>query len=102
MEIVRGCDAIEPVAVFSAAVLASPVLMSRKLSGSLVGAVVLQLINFFRLVTLFFIGAYSRTIFDVLHESVWQAAFVLLALVFWAIWVQWATRAQREHPSGSS
>lgn len=102
MEIVRGCDAIEPVAVFAAAVLASPVVVSRKLSGIFVGAAALLLINLLRLVSLFFVGAYYRKMFDVLHESVWQAAFVLLALVFWAIWVQWATRSPHEQSNVSS
>ncbi len=102
MQIVRGCDAIEPVAVFAAAVLASPVVVSRKLPGIFVGAVALLLINLLRLVSLFFVGAYSRKMFDVLHESVWQAAFVLLALVFWAIWVRWATRSPREQSNVSS
>jgi hypothetical protein len=27
-----------------------------------------------------------------MHYDLWQAAFIVLAIVAWAIWVQWATR----------
>ena len=94
MEIVRGCDAIEPVAAFVAAVLASPVSLGTKLPGILVGALVLLVINIVRLVSLFFIGAYWPKALEVAHEDLWQAAFIVLAIVLWAIWVQWATRGR--------
>ena len=91
MQIVRGCDAIEPVAVFAAAVLASPVAMWSKILGLLAGTLALLLINLGRLVSLFYVGAYFPKAFDLVHLDLWQAAFIVLALCFWAIWVQWAT-----------
>ncbi|UCE61919.1 MAG: hypothetical protein JSU63_09325, partial [Phycisphaerales bacterium] len=72
MRIVRGCDAIEPVAAFTAAVLASPVSVSFKAWGILVGALALQVINLIRLVTLFFVGVYFPRALDIVHIDVWQ------------------------------
>ena len=92
MTIVRGCDAIEPVAAFTAAVFASPVSFWLKIPGVVVGALALLLINLARLVSLFFVGIYFPAAFDLIHMDVWQAAFIVLAICFWAIWVQWATR----------
>jgi len=92
LEIVRGCDAIEPAAMYMAAVLASPVGVWPKLPGILIGTAAIMLINLLRIVSLFFVGVYYPDAFDILHEDVWQAVFVVLALGFWAIWVQWATR----------
>lgn len=92
MRIVRGCDAIEPVAAFAAAVLASPVSLWFKAWGILVGVLALQVINLIRIVSLFFVGVYFPRALDVVHIDVWQAVFVVLAICFWAIWVQWATR----------
>jgi len=95
LEIVRGCDAIEPAATYIAAVLASPVGIWPKLPGILIGTAGLLLINLIRIVSLFFVGVYYPSAFDMLHEDVWQAAFMVLAVGFWAIWVQWATRERR-------
>lgn len=96
MEIVPGCDAIEPLATFVAAVLASPVRFVLKIPGILIGAAVIVAVNIVRLVSLFFVGLYYPDKFDFIHEGVWQAAFVALAIVLWFIWVQWATRGERQ------
>ena len=96
IEIVRGCDAIEPAATYIAAVLASPVGVWPKIPGILIGTVAIMLINLVRIVSLFFVGVYYRSAFDMLHEDVWQAAFIVLAVGFWAIWVQWATRVRKD------
>jgi len=92
LEIVRGCDAIEPSAIYIAAVLASPVGVWPKLPGVLIGTTALMLINLLRIVSLFFVGVYYPSAFNMIHEGVWQAAFVVLAIVFWGVWVQWATQ----------
>lgn len=98
MEIVRGCDAIEPIAIYLAAVLASPVGVWPKLPGILIGSAGLLLINLLRIVSLFYIGIHYRSLFDMLHEQVWQMVFIVLAIAFWAVWVQWATRNERKPP----
>jgi len=92
MRVVRGCDAIEPIAAFVAAVLASPISFWTKLPGILAGAVALSFLNLIRLVTLFLVGVYAPSAVDFVHFDVWQAAFIVLAICFWAVWVQWATR----------
>jgi len=96
VEIVRGCDAMEPMAAFIAAVLASPVPFWLKVPGILTGLTALLVINLVRIVSLFFVGLYWRSAFDTIHLDVWQAAFIVLAIAFWAVWVQWATRERRE------
>ncbi len=92
VQIVRGCDALDPTFAFVAAVLASPVSIWLKLPGLVVGTISLLLVNLVRIVSLFFVGIYFREIFDIMHYELWQAGFIGLAIVFWAIWVQWATR----------
>jgi exosortase/archaeosortase family protein len=99
VDIVRGCDAIEPVAAFIAAVLASPVSLWAKIPGILVGATAMVLINLIRIVSLFFVGIHLPKVLDIMHLDVWQAAFIVLAICFWAIWVQWATRAKGRQPN---
>lgn len=101
VEIVHGCDAMEPMAAFAAAVLASPVALRKKWSGLGIGLLALFAVNYVRLVTLFLIGAFlSKGVFDIAHHEVWQAAFIAIAIVFWAVWVQWATRRRPEPEAG--
>lgn len=96
--IARGCDALEPVALFVSAVFASPFPFSGRIIGVLIGTIVLVLINLVRVVSLVFVGIYFPTWLDLMHEQVWQALFILLAIVSWATWVSWASRRRGERP----
>jgi exosortase/archaeosortase family protein len=98
VQVVRGCDALLPTAAYVSAVIASPVAIGPKILGILVGTASLLAINLIRIVSLFFIGIYFPNAFHMIHFEVWQALFVVLAIVAWAIWVQWATR---ERPAAS-
>jgi len=87
-----GCDAIEPTALFVAAVLAFPASFRRKVPGILLGAMVLAVLNLARIVSLFLVGVYFPAAFEWMHLEAWQILFVLLAIVLWAVWIQWAMR----------
>lgn len=90
----RGCDAVEPTALFVSAVLASPVPWMSKVPAVIVGTLILAVVNVVRIVSLFLSAVYWRAAFDILHLDVWQAAFILLAILMWALWASWAVRRQ--------
>ena len=86
----RGCDAVHPSVLFIAAVLASPVALWTKWLGILIGTVVLMAINVVRIVSLYFIQRHVPSLFELMHVEVWQALFIFLAVLFWAVWAIWA------------
>ena len=92
LQIERGCDAVHPSVLFIAAVLASPVALWTKLPGIFVGTFVLMALNVVRIVSLFFIQRHVPSIFELMHVEVWQALFIFLAVLFWAIWAVWARK----------
>jgi exosortase/archaeosortase family protein len=94
VNIAHGCDAIEPAALFAAAVLAFPVALGWKLKGLVVGVGILLALNLVRIISLFYTGVHWPSAFETMHIDVWQPAFVLLALFFWVVWALWATRPQ--------
>ncbi len=94
LEVRRGCDAIEPTALFVAAVLAFPLSFRVKWPAVLAGIAGLLTINLIRIVTLYWTYAYIPDAFDIVHTQVWQALFVFLAIALWVIWVWWATRTR--------
>jgi exosortase/archaeosortase family protein len=94
VQIVRGCDAVEAIALYVCAVLAFPLPFLKKLPGIIAGVLLLLVLNLVRVVSLFLIGVYSPTIFDMMHIDVWQALFIFLAVLLWILWLLWATRSQ--------
>ena len=95
VDIKYGCDAIEPIAIYTFAVLLFPVSFRTKLSGLFGGVPLLWLLNQLRIISLFVFGIYSETLFEIMHVQVWQAVFIAITLIFLAYWIVWALRADR-------
>lgn len=92
VNIKRGCDAVQPTALFVAAVFASPVVFWPKVPGVVVGLLCLMVMNLVRVISLFYTGVYYPRAFDVMHHDVWQAAFIFISISLWALWAVWAAR----------
>ncbi len=92
VNIAHGCDAIEPIALFVAAVLAFPASVRSKLPGLLVGVAMLCILNLIRIISLFYTGVYWPSMFEIMHIDIWQPAFVVFSLFFWVVWALWATK----------
>ena len=92
LEVSHGCDAVQPTALFIAAVIATPARWRRRLIGIMAGACVLLALNFVRIVSLYYVGVYAERYFQFVHVELWGAAFILLAIVLWLAWANWATR----------
>lgn len=88
----RGCDAVQPTALFVAAVFASPVVFWPKVPGVVGGVLFLMVMNLVRVISLFYTGVYYPRAFDVMHHDVWQAAFIFISISLWALWAVWAAR----------
>jgi exosortase H (IPTLxxWG-CTERM-specific) len=91
----RGCDAIEPSALFVAGVLAFPAAFMSKIPGMLLGTVCLMVLNLVRIISLFYVRRYWPSAFEVMHIDVWQSLFVLLAILFWILWAVKAVRTMK-------
>jgi len=100
LTIERGCDAIEPSALFLAGVLAFPAPFLRKIPGMLIGTVCLMVINLVRIVSLYYVGVYfSHQTFEIMHVNVWQALFIMLAILFWVLWALWSLKQPARQPA---
>lgn len=92
VNILQGCDALAPSALFIAAVLAFPGSFRSKIPGLIAGTLVLAVINLVRIISLFYTGIHFPRWFETMHVDVWQPAFILLSLILWVLWALWSTR----------
>jgi len=94
LQVKDGCDAIQPIAFFLFAMLASPVpvRLRSRIAPILLGTLGLLLLNLVRIVSLFYAGVYFPSAFETLHIDVWQSVFIFLPLTFWLVWAQGAVR----------
>lgn len=104
LNIGKGCDGLEPTALFVAAVLAFSAPLALKLPALAIGVPLLVALNLVRIVSLFLVGIYYPDLFHVMHVDVWQVLYILVGIVFFGLWLLWATsgRPSTETPRHSA
>jgi exosortase H (IPTLxxWG-CTERM-specific) len=95
----HGCNGVEAMVIFLAAVLAFPAPWRGKLVGLALGIVVIQAVNLVRVVALFLTGAHLPALFDASHTVIWQTVVILSAVI---LWLFWASRIASARPSEAS
>src|SRR5436305_3591793 len=82
----NGCNGIEAMLIFLAAVLAFPASWKSRLAGLGLGILAIQAINLVRVVALFLTGVYFPKIFDTSHTVIWQTIVILFGVLLWIFW----------------
>ncbi len=82
-----GCIAFYEIVVFSAAIIAYPLRKRDKFAGVVLGVVAVWATNLLRVISLFLSGVYFPAVFELLHDHVAQAIFILFMVVLWISWV---------------
>ena len=100
VEMRDGCNAVNVTFLLWSAVLAFPATGKQKLLGLLAGSLIIQVINIFRFVSLYYIGQYSLTWFDFAHGYLWETLLVLDTMVIFWLWVNRVFRAGTEPDAG--
>jgi exosortase H (IPTLxxWG-CTERM-specific) len=91
VEIARGCDAYRMCALLTSAIVAFPAPIPRKLWGIALGLAWLNLLNFVRIIGLFFIGAYAAAWFQTSHEIFFPIFLIAMTVGAWIFWLRRAT-----------
>lgn len=82
----NGCNGVEAMLIFLAAVLAFPAPWRARLLGLALGVVAIQAVNLVRVVALYLTGAYFPSWFDASHTVVWQTVVILFSVLLWIVW----------------
>jgi exosortase H (IPTLxxWG-CTERM-specific) len=92
VEIARGCDAYRICSLLSAAIIAFPSSLRVKLWGLALGLLWLNILNFVRILGLFFIGGYFPAHFRASHQTYFPIFLICMTMAVWILWLRWATR----------
>ena len=95
VSISKGCDGLEPIALFVGAILVFPMSFRFKWPGVLVGLAGLFLLNNLRIFGLYLAGIHVPKWFDVFHLHGGFVIFTVATIIIWFIWAGWALRKQK-------
>lgn len=82
----NGCNGVETMIIFLAAVLAFPAPWKARLVGLALGLLAIQAVNLVRVVALYLTGVYFPEAFDTSHTVVWQTVVILFGVLLWVFW----------------
>ena len=86
MEVASGCNALASYVLLAATLIAYPSQWSFKAVGCLVGALLIMVINFARLISLNLAGDRDPALFYELHEYVWPVILIVSSIMFLIAW----------------
>ncbi len=92
--LIRGCDGLEGMIIFLAAILVFPVAFKYKWRGLLVGTLALFFINHLRIILLFYVGVKQPDYFEFAHHNVGFILYSLSSILILLLWVEWIRRKQ--------
>lgn len=86
VDIKNGCNGIEAVVFLCAAILAFDAPRRARLIGVVASAIAIELLNLIRIVSLYLLGRYHRSVFDAFHLAVWQSVIFGAAVMIFVFW----------------
>ena len=92
-EISPGCTALVGAGLLFVAILAYPAARHHRLVGISLCVPAFLGLNLVRLAHLFYAGVHRPEVFQVLHQTVWQAGMAVAVFGLWFGWTVWAHRA---------
>lgn len=93
VSIKAGCNGVEAGMILAAAILAYPARWRHKLLGMVTGVAAIQILNILRIISLFYLGAWSERALTIAHLYVWPGLIILDALIIFLLWMHWQGRA---------
>ena len=93
MEVRDGCNGVNVVVLLWSAILAYPATLRWKLIGLTGGLLAIQILNLIRLISLFYLGQFSRSAFEFAHLYLWETLIIIDAMVVFAFWTRRSARS---------
>lgn len=86
VNIENGCNGVEATMFLVAAMLAFPAGTRLRALGVVAGAVLIQVLNLIRVLTLYLAGCYKPEWFETMHLAVWQTIIFAAVTMFFIAW----------------
>jgi len=88
MVIEEGCEGTEGIILVIAALMAFQMSPLMKISGIVIGSLLLYVSNLVRIIALYFSLRYRPEFFDMLHMYIGQSFYIFVGAVFFIFWIQ--------------
>ncbi len=92
VSIEAGCNGVEAAIVLIAGIIAFPASWRDRLIAIVLGFFTIQILNIGRIISLFYLGQWSETIFSFSHLYLWPVLIMLDVLIVFLIYLRYLNR----------
>jgi len=89
IKIANGCSGLEVAILLAAGMLAFPASWHQRALGWIAGVMAIMSLNVVRVISLYYIGQYSRSWFDWAHLYAWDVLIMIDGMVVLFLWIRW-------------
>jgi exosortase/archaeosortase family protein len=87
LQIVKTCDAMDVTILLVSAIVAWPGPPRRKIGAVIVGTATLLVTNVVRLFSLYYVGLFAPSSFDIMHLEIWPVFILIVGIGFFWLYV---------------
>jgi exosortase H (IPTLxxWG-CTERM-specific) len=88
IDIAEGCNGIYALSIVLAGIIAVPARWRPKSVGLVLAVVLIMILNYVRILTLWYAGLTSAFLFDTMHLYVWECIIIALGAGYWYWWYE--------------
>ena len=88
INIAEGCNGIYALAIVIAGIVAFPARWGPKSIGLILAIILIMVLNYIRILTLWYAGLAGSVLFDAMHLYVWEFIIITLGAAFWYFWYE--------------
>ena len=88
MSLAEGCNGIYALSIVIAGIVAFPARWRPKLIGLVLAIALIMILNYIRILTLWYAGKAGSFLFDTMHLYVWEFIIITLGAAFWYFWYE--------------
>ncbi len=92
LEIGFGCNGLETVMIYCIAVLVFPGSWKKKMFGIAAGFLIIQGLNFFRILALAYSAVYFQSLFEIMHIYVAQGVMIAVAVLTFLVYLNYVDK----------
>lgn len=98
LNVLKGCEGTEVLLILYAAIFAVFRPLRYSLPGILAGTLLVFVLNQLRIVALFFIAAYEKNLFELVHGFLAPVVMIAAASGFFLLWMRWSESGRASGP----
>jgi len=96
IDIAEGCNGIYALSIVIAGIVAFPAPWRSKSIGLVLGIALIMVLNYIRILTLWYAGLTGSFLFEAMHLYVWEFVIIALGAAFWYFWYEKFVKARQD------